>query len=265
MEKLVIGPSTGWMYANNINLLLHQKTILEKAGANAVEFCLGDNLEHSDLRVMSLLNRERFPFIFERDWQPKRYYGSIHLPSYQPSNDRKAQAKTARQIASRQGALIMLIHPLRCNGEYPVGYYEQLNPEDYQGARIRLAIENMDKNKPDGFLLSELENLVQDYDLAFVLDVQHAFEHDISMAYANDLFEAMYSHRRLAHLHVSGEAKGSNHCLLHRAENASAIVEFLGKVFSATNVPIILEGEYKNVEELGTEIEFITKEIGIEW
>lgn len=264
-KQLFIGPSTGWMYAIGVNSLRQQQIVLENAGANAVEFCMGGTLDISDIRVNSLLCGDRLGLTTNDD----TYRKSIHLPDYQPDADLKFQARAAREIAAKQAAFTMVIHPLKYEGEYPVRYYEQLNPTDWTGMRIRLAIENMDKRKPDGFLLSELEHLTQSYDLGFVLDVQHAFEHDSSMAYAKDLFGAMRSN--LAHLHVSGESEDSNHCLLHRARNATTIVNFLGEIFSkifsdeisaSNNAPIILEGEYQNASDLRAEIEFIKRELG---
>lgn len=265
-KQLFIGPSTGWLYAIGVNSLVQQRTVLENAGASAVEFCMGGTLDRSDVRVNSLLGGDELGLTKDR----KSYRKSLHLPDYQPSVDSKSQARAAREIAVKQAALTMVIHPLKYEDEYPIAYYEQLNAEDWRGVRIRLAIENMDKNKPDGFLLPELEHLVKSHDLAFVLDVQHAFEHDGSMAYARDLFDTLRDH--LIHLHVSGETEDNNHCLLHRAKNTNAIVKFLGEIFSevfsdeisaSKNLPIILEGEYQNANDLRAEIEFITRELGL--
>jgi hypothetical protein len=153
-----------------------------------------------------------------------------------------SQVRAAIEIAKKQAISTMLIHPLKYRGEYPAGYYEQLNSLAWGGPCIRLAIENMDKNKPDGFLLPELEHLVK--------------------SYAKDLFGAVKN--SLTHLHVSGEAVGSNHCLLHRARNSAKIVEFLGWIFSILKIPIILEGEYENTDDLKAEIEFITREAGLQ-
>lgn len=227
MKKLRMGPSAGWMCAHGVGSLLRQIAFLKSAGATAVEFNLGDSLDHGNPRVMSLLNRERFSV----EWTGEPCYRSLHLPNYRPDVDEHSQAETAWQIASHQDVLTMLIHPQKYNGEYPVSYYKELN-SGYRrsGIHVHLAIENMDKDKPDGFLLSELYFLVQKFGLGFVLDVQHACEHDASMGYAIDLFEAMRS--RLVHLHVSGQSEGNNHCLLHRASNASAIVGLLGRIFS---------------------------------
>ena len=256
MKSLVIGPSTGWLYAKGVNSLAEQKIVIEEVGARAVEFCLSSSLGPGDVRVASILcNKD----LFFEDYR----YKSLHLPDYNPNVNSGFQAKQAENIA-KLFALTMVIHPMKYGGEYPHRYFERFDPRNPArvGSRRRLAIENMDRNKFDGHLLSDLEALVQRHQLLFVLDVQHAFEHDCTMSYATDLLEIMRG--RLVHLHVSGESESSNHCLLHRAKNASVIVEFLGKVFSTKRiVPIILEGEYKGPEDLRDEILFIKNELGL--
>lgn len=260
MERLVIGPSTGWLYAKGINSLIDQKTILEAAGANVVEFCVGVGLENTDMRVASMIECDR-PLFMNPIGCGRWEYRSLHLPDYKTDCDSKSQLETARRISVAQMVDVALIHPLKQRDGYPVHYYNKLQNELGRGTRILLAIENMDKRKPNGFLLPELVDLLLTSELRFVLDVQHAFEHDSSMHYAWELFQAMRS--RLVHLHVSGESEGNNHCLLYKARNASIIVEFLGKIFSKVSPPIILEGEYKTADDLRAEIEFIKKELGV--
>ncbi|TSC91437.1 MAG: hypothetical protein CEN90_566 [Parcubacteria group bacterium Licking1014_17] len=123
---------------------------------------------------------------------------------------------------------------------------------------IPLAIENMDSRKDSGFNLSELEKLVS-IGCRFVLDVQHAYEHDHEMGYAADLLELLKN--QLAHLHVSGETGDNIHSLVCKATNTRRIVEFVGRVLSVKNVPLILEGEYATSDELKQEIEFLKREL----
>jgi hypothetical protein len=242
------------LYAIDVNSLRQQKVSMETSGANAVEFCIGASLEPTDIRVASMLEAEDHPFAAQ-------HYRSLHLPDYKPDVESATQAEMARRIAISQDASTMLIHPLKVEGEYPIGYYDQLSSQG-RSSGVRFAIENMDKNKPNGFLLPELEKLVRVCDLVFVLDVQHAYEHDSSMQYAQDLFHAMRG--RISHLHVSGETEDNNHCLLHRARNAKALVDFLGNMFGALGdqpCPIILEGQYQTADDIAEEIAFIRSEL----
>ena len=79
------------------------------------------------------------------------------------------------------------------------------------------------------------------------------------MKYANDLYEGLED--RLSHLHVSGESQESNHCLLHRSSNSDAILGFLETVLARKSVSLILEGEYKTVDDLSAEISFLRKNL----
>lgn len=243
-KKLIIGPSTGWLYAQEIYSLDRQKAVLTEAGANCVEIVLSG---WGDKRMISLetggrFNARTFP------------YRSLHLPDINNRQFQEQLAMARRAIASC-GSTVALTHPLKVNGGYPT--------ESYKGmilGGVPLAIENMDSKKESDFDLTELENLMKEIvGCRFVLDVQHAFEHDPEMKCAKDLFELMKD--KLAHLHVSGETSGSNHSLVCKATNCAKIVDFVGQVLAVKQVPLILEGEYKTADELRREIEFLTKEL----
>lgn len=250
---LIIGLSTGWLHAAGKSSTAIQKAFVFSSRANAIELCLGDSLLAGDPRVYCLLNGDD---ISGCHWLP---YRSLHLPDYNPNESREAQAKMAAKITERHLVNVAVIHPLKCKSEggYPLDYYA-----DLKDMGVCLAIENMDKNKPSGFRIQELARLVEFADLGFVLDLQHAYEHDSSMSYAQDLFCAMKS--RLVHLHVSGQSAGQNHSLVCRSENASAIAAFLGRIFSEMRVPIILEGEYRVPEDIEEEIAFFERELGLQ-
>jgi len=245
--RLLIGPSTGWLYAKEIYSLSQQETFLKKAGANSVEICLA-RWDSNDKRMLSLKTGEMFctdTFV----------YRSLHLPDVNGQNPEN-QIAMAREAVVGYGAAVALTHPLKVESDYPVGHYEGMI-----SSGIPLAVENMDSRQDSGFNLVELERLVKNVGCLFVLDVQHAYEHDHEMGYARDLLELLKD--RLTHLHVSGETKDNIHSLVCRATNAKKIVEFVGQVLSVKNVPLILEGEYTTPDELRQEIEFLTRELGL--
>ncbi len=244
--RLMIGPSTGWLYANDIYSLFRQGTILKTAGANSVEICLG-GWERDDRRITSLKGSETFE-------NQTFVYRSLHLPDV---NDQEPEHQfvVAQELVVRCNTAVALTHPLKIKGDYPTEYYEKMI-----SSGIPLAVENMDSRKDSGFKLEELEKLVIAVGCLFVLDVQHAYEHDPEMKYAGDLLESLKD--KLAHLHVSGETDSSIHSLVCKATNAKKIVEFIGRMLSTKNVPLILEGEYTTSDELRQEIEFLTRELG---
>ncbi len=245
MSRLMIGPSTGWLYAKGIYSLRQQEAVLKQAGANSVEVCLA-GWDSNDKRMCSLTAEEPF------DVQTFAYR-SLHLPDVNGQNP-EHQLAMAQNAVARCGAAVALTHPLKVGVDYPTEHYKMMI---FGG--VPLAVENMDSRKDSGFNPLELEKLVREVGCRFVLDVQHAYEHDHEMRYAGDLLESLKG--QLTHLHVSGETEDNIHSLVCKATNAKRIVEFLGQVLSTKNVPLILEGEYTTPDELRREIEFLTKEL----
>lgn len=247
--RLMIGPSTGWLYAKEIYSLPQQETILKIAKANCVEICLA-GWNSNDKRMLSL----KMDKIFD---EHTFTYRSLHLPDV---NDKEPdhQLAISQEAVGYCAAVTALTHPLKVGGDYPMECYEKMI-----SAGIPLAVENMDSRKDSGFNIAELKRLVTTIGCRFVLDVQHAYEHDQEMRYAGDLLESLKD--QLVHLHVSGETENSIHSLLFRSKNVKSIVEFIGKVISTKNVPLILEGEYTGADELQQEIEFLTKELSPLW
>jgi hypothetical protein len=232
---LLIGPSNGWMFAQKIyDLPVHQE-FLREAGANAVELVL--NLNEVERQRTLLSGKVDAGFV------------SLHL-GYYPEKPTEEQVQMAKNILDKHQAVAGVIHPDNTPGSYL---------ESLVAAGIPSAIENMDKNKSCGYAIKELRGLIEKHGLKFVLDLQHAFEHDLDMNYAWDLFEMAGSN--LFYLHVSGQTSENIHSLVHMAENATAIVEFLGKVLSEKKLPIILEGQYATVSEVKKEIEFLKQEL----
>lgn len=244
MEKFLIGPSTGWLYAKEMYSLRQQEAILKKAQANCFEIVVGECNGNSK-RMLSLKQGEQF----DRDFA----YRSVHL--FDVSDQQlDNQIRVAQEAITLCNASIAVSHIMKVNGEYP------LNPcERMIAAGVPLAMENMDSRKDSGFLLADLVQIGRSLSCPFVLDVQHAYEHDHSMAYAQDLFQHLQE--PLVHLHVSGQTPDNIHALVYKASNAKEIVEFVGYVLSRKVVPLILEGEYTNAGELSREIQFLKKEL----
>lgn len=243
---LVIGPSTGWLYAKGISFLPQQETFLKDAGANAVEVCLArwdpDDERMASLEAGAVFDGQTF------------VHQSLHLPDVTDRDIRK-QIKMAQLAVARCGATVALTHPLKTvAGNYPISSYKRM-----LSGGVPLAVENIDSRKTSGVNLIELEGLVVTIGCGFVLDVQHAYEHDKEMGYALALLKVFEG--RLTHLHVSGETADNIHSLVFRARNARSIVDFVGRVLAVRNVPLILEGEFINHAELCEEIEFLKREL----
>ncbi len=226
--------------------LRQQEAILKEAEADCFEVVVGE-WDSNSKRMISLKQGEQFDGSFT--------YRSVHLfdvSDQEPEN----QLKVAQEAVRLCGASTAVSHILKIDGEYPLKSCEKMI-----FAGVPLAMENMDSRKDSGFLIADLVQIRQVLSCPFVLDVQHAYEHDHSMAYARDLFEHLQE--SLVHLHVSGETQDNIHSLVHKADNTNRIVEFVGYVLLKKHVPLILEGEYANSDELSSEIKFMRRELYI--
>jgi hypothetical protein len=203
--------------------------------------------EKNNRRALSLKQGEAFDVNHFK-------YRSFHFPVFDEKKETKNQLKMLRQLIVCQSLNTALVHPIKVNGDYPEEIYRAM-----VSGGIPLAIENMDSNKDSGFDIEELKSLVKSIGLGFVLDVQHAYEHDPKMEYAEDLFDAIKG--SLMHLHLSGQKKGSIHSLVSESENAEKIIDFTKIVLEKKRLPLILEGIYQNTKGLKKEIEFLKKEL----
>lgn len=246
--RIKIGPSVGWLcYLRKIFSLAEQMSILREAGATAVEF------------NMYLEEPQRIENLADTDVDLSPYYRSLHLDGRYPIGE---QLRLITDINNKHGIAAAVIHPV----EVPVEYWADLA----SSSPVPIAIENMDRDKKEGIDRKELIRLLEFFGFRLALDVQHAFEQDPAMVYAQDLLDETLSLRKgkIAHLHLSGEnyqngGEDKNHRLLHKSTNAEPILEFASKVLDEVNVSIILEGRFTTEEELRTEIGFITNELGL--
>jgi len=242
MRRIKIGPSNGWFYANGSYNVQEQIRLLKSIGVEAMELALaGWGSEENDRRITSLdeaIVVNKFPFL------------SIHAPDYSDSIPPRKQVIKLTELTATHMPNVVLIHPLMVEGgDYPYDYYESII-----SGEVPLAIENMDKDKDSGFLIRDLLGITGKIGLKFVFDIQHAFEHDSSMKYAQDLFEAMKD--KISHFHVSGETANNHHSLLHKARNVREILDFLCWAYGQLKEKpsIILEGEYRGMGEIEAEI-----------
>lgn len=241
-SELTIGPSTGWLYARGDYSLSQHEAVLKTAGANSVEIVLA-NWDIDDQRMLSLRGGGFDAQIF--------VYRSLHLP---PIRGAEEELPLAQEAMACTGATVAVTHPVKISGKYPVEHYQRMI-----SCGVPLALENMDSRGDFGFDLKELEELMGHVDGKFVLDTQHAYEHDHTMGYAKDLLWKFF--HKLTHLHVSGETSDSMHSLVHKADNHRSIIDFVGRVLAIKKVPLILEGAYSTPDELQREIEFVIREL----
>jgi hypothetical protein len=115
-------------------------------------------------------------------------------------------------------------------------------------------LENMDRRKRFGTHPGHLKHIFNDYNFGLVLNLQHAYEHDPTMAVAKEFIDMFGS--RLHHMHVSGNNSSNGHVPVHMAANRDAIERILKLKIG---VPKILEGILaENVPEtISEELKFV--------
>lgn len=89
---------------------------------------------------------------------------------------------------------------------------------------FNISLENMDIRKSKGLRPEEFERFKKELDFTFVLDIQHAYEHDPSMQLARELFDCMKD--RISQFHISGQNEASAHSLVKESVNRERILDF---------------------------------------
>jgi hypothetical protein len=205
-----VGYSTGAIAPGNVPLAIAR---LARTGARAVEL--------SALRVAELdpllLQLETLDLsAFE--------YVSVHAPSRYDASD---EARIAESLAARVPPRFpIVLHPDTIR-----------DPGAWRPLGARLSIENMDKRKPVGRTLRELERVFAALsEASFCFDVGHAHQIDRTMTDAFFLIDRLGP--RLAQVHVSEVTARGRHDPLSRG----AIAAFR-KIARAlpSGVPLIVE------------------------
>ena len=231
-----IGFSTGCVY--KLNLGIDKAVELYSSfGADAIEL--------SFLSVIELLNF-RLPREFV-DNTEKYDYLSVHAPC------KEIRYKKDYITYKCLGKLKELSYYLKVNNV--VVHSDVVDDFSvFEDFNLPFSIENMDKRNKNGISLKEFEKLKEDYEFGFVLDLQHAYEHDNSMRLCYDLIEVMG--KRLNEMHASGCNGNKNHNPVYSSENKDKITDILNLNLK---VPRILEGVLSDnfKEEIQKELELV--------
>jgi len=232
-----LGFSTGCLYKTSINIE-ERINLYSSVGANAIELGFGSPSELFlfNLSQRTIKNLDKYNFI------------SIHAPwvgeiKYRDNKLSENVFQKLEKLCQEIDVKGIVFHPNTITNFYLL---EKTN--------LPIYIENMDKRKSIGINEKYFEKLKQRYNFRFVLDLQHAYEHDELMNLTNNLTNLIGN--RLNHLHVSGTLNQSFHSPLYLAENLKKIKKSLQNP-KLTLVPKILEGEIKNQNNLKKEIDLL--------
>ena len=215
-----IGFSTGCLHNSGMSIC-EMVDFYSSVGADAIELSFATPKELMDFELSDriLKGLEKYKHI------------SIHSPwkgcRYNTSHDTNRMLSKLGKLHRQTKASGIVFHP------DIIDFFGRI-----KGTGLPILIENMDRRKAFGTKPEHIKEIRDDYDVGFVLDIQHAYEHDPSMKTAKEMISVMGY--RLKHLHVSGQNRSNNHFPAYAAENREAIEKILGLGLS---VPKILEGE----------------------
>ncbi len=233
-----IGFTTGSLYLSE--MLLEQRVKLyHKLGANALEisFTTPNHLLEYTLSKEKIKDICKFESIsIHAPWKEIRYHSDANTDK---------TLKRLEFLCDKLPISGIVLHP------DTIDNFTRLNK-----TKLPLLIENMDKRRKLWTHPEQFKDLKRKYNFGFVLDIQHAYEHDPTMQLAEEFIRVMGD--RLKHIHVSGHTKTKIHAPVHLAENKEAINKILKL---GIKVPKILEGILtENISNTITnELEYIKK------
>ena len=214
-----IGFATGSLYRTEIPFDERIK-LYYSLGADAIElsFATPNQLFDYHLSEQAKNNIEKFASVsIHAPWKEVRYWDN--------SETQKIIDKL-RTLCSKLPVEGLVLHPDTID-----------NFEILDQSGLPFLLENMDRRKSYGTHPEQFRELKRKYNFGFVLDIQHAYEHDSSMQLAKELIDVMGN--KLKHMHISGYSESEIHVPTHCAVNKKEITEILRM---GLNVPIILEG-----------------------
>ncbi|MFH1307653.1 MAG: hypothetical protein ABIH72_02270 [archaeon] len=214
-----VGFSTGSLYNTIIPFEL-RPSYYRKLGANALELSFPDEDSILGFKLYNEFVKDVLEFDFI----------SVHAPwmsiVYDSDGESERVLSRLEDICSVFLVNGVVFHP------DTVDDFELLENRDF-----RPLIENLDIRKQLVTTPEYFDEILGEFDIGAIIDLQHCYEHDPSMKLALELYAAMAG--KLSHIHVSGCSEGNYHSLLIEAEKNS---EVISSALNYMNVPKIIEG-----------------------
>lgn len=226
-----IGFSTGFMHKEVSPVSIKALEICRSVSTEAIEInCIG-GLDERGSRLLAIRPEELDGFS----------YISLHSPSKvrydndDPTRSLLAEIEYACQIMPIQ---IVVFHPdlIDCW-------------EIFSEFKIPCAFENMDFRKKFGRTIPDLQQIFSRCDARFVLDLNHCYSVDPTMATAWELIRQFSD--RLCEVHLSGFT--TYHELLYET-----LQDEIMDTMPEMDVPIILESGCKSVADVKKEYDYVS-------
>ena len=231
-----IGFTTGCLYKTKLSYF-EIISLYKKIGATAIELSFASKKELDDFRLSNGLVKLLDHFS----------YTTIHAPwieiNYDLNSDSEKVIKKIKRLHEQLSIKGVVMHP-DCIGNFE--FLESLN--------LPFLLENMNKGAVVGIRPEHFKKFINNFELDFVFDLQHAFEHDQTMGMTEELIDVMRN--RIKHIHISGQNNITRHLPVIDSDNKTKIIQTL-KI--CPSVPIICEGiMLDNFKERATkELRFI--------
>ena len=178
----------------------------------------------------------------KKEWLDDFKYKSIHGPGIIYKNNKRTKEilDIVEETCNRLKLNCVVIHPDTIEDWRVFKKYS-----------FTIGIENMDKRKSLGQTPQEFKKILKrKYKL--VLDMNHCYTVDKTMKIVEKFYQKFK--KRIAHYHISGYIKLHEPLFIsHRNEILNAIPN--------KNIPIIIESEFDNIEQVEKEYNYIIKHL----
>ena len=214
-----IGFSTGCLYKTKLSYF-EMISLYRKIGAMAIELSFASKKELDNFKLSNDIIKllDHFSYI------------TIHAPwieiNYDLNSNSEKVIEKIRKLYEELPIKGIVIHP-DCIGNF----------EFLESLKLPFLLENMNKGTVVGIRPEHFKKFINNFELDFVFDLQHAFEHDQTMSIAKELIDVMGN--KIKHLHVSGQNNVTRHLPVIDSDNKTEIIQTLKM---CPNVPVICEG-----------------------
>ena len=229
-----IGFSTG-VLNRALNIPIREVIkICREINCNAIEINCNNPEKISELQNIKSGDLQSFEYI------------SIHAPKiiYKDNKNAREILKKIEKKNIELNSQFVIIHPDMVK-----------NWKIFEDYNFKIAIENMDNNKPAYRSIKEIKKLIQEKNYKAVLDLNHCYVNDNSLKLAENFFDRLND--KIIELHLSGYVK------LHDPLFKTKQLKILETIPKEKNIPIIIESHCANKEEMRKELNYIKNFLNI--
>lgn len=198
-------------------------------------------MDHEVIEIMfhSVSDTPRFERLVPSDFSGFKFI-SLHAPIYRGKHQKVEYIKSLKAIESMHREIefdLIILHPDMFDDFVLLKNFN-----------LPYAVENMDSRKRSCQGVKDLEDIFNKIDASFVLDVNHVFTNDKTMALADELLKKFGS--KLKEVHVSGF--DTFHEPLFKTKQ-----DFMLKVLGKVKVPVIIESGLNDIDEALKEYKYV--------